>query len=76
MKIENYRLDIKKVFELKKNKRQTIIDMYRDMMFSEKDGNQKMTKSLFNTLVSSGYLIDSRGEKIDQIVDDVQGVDN
>jgi hypothetical protein len=69
MKIENYHLDIKKVFELKKNKRQIIIDMYKDMMFSEKDGVQKMAKSLFNTLRSSGYLVDTREEKIDQIID-------
>lgn len=69
MKIENYHLDIKKVFELKKNKRQIIIEMYKDMMFSERDGIQKMTKSLFNTLRSSGYLVDTREEKIDQIID-------
>lgn len=76
MKIENYYLDIEKVFELKKNKRGLIIDMYRDMMFSEKDGNYKIAASLFNTLKTSGYLIDLRDKKIDAIIDDVQGVDN
>ena len=76
MKIENYYLDIEKVFELKKNKRGLIIDMYRDMMFSEKDGNGKIASSLFNTLKTSGYLIDLRDKKIDTIIDDVQGVDN
>jgi hypothetical protein len=70
VKIDNYYLDIKKVFELEKEERNRIFELYRDMTFSYDEGRHNVASSFFNTLFHSGFLIDLRDEKIDSILDD------
>lgn len=76
MNLENYYLDFDKVINLKGGKRKLIIDMYRDMMFSNREGHEEMSKSIFNGLNHSGYLINIRDKKISDIVDGIQDDNN
>lgn len=76
MKFENYCLDLNKVNSLKKDKRRVVIEMYRDMLFSGKDGITEIASSFFNTLNQSGYLINIRERKINDIVHGVQDDNN
>lgn len=76
MKFENYCLDLNKVNSLKKDKRRVVIEMYRDMLFSGKDGSTEIASSFFNTLNQSGYLINIRERKINDIVHGVQDDNN
>ena len=69
MKVDNYYLDLKKVSEIKdKQERAQIHSYYRDMLHCNFDGRTEMAQSYMNTLLKSGYLIDIRNEKIDQIL--------
>lgn len=76
MKFENYCLDLNKVNSLKKDKRRVVIEMYRDMLFSGRDGSTEIASSFFNTLNQSGYLINIRERKINDIVHGVQDDNN
>ena len=73
MKIENYYLDLNKVQQLEdKEERQQIHSYYKDMLYSIQDGRKEMAMSmmytLMNTLIKSGYLVDSRDEKLTEIL--------
>ncbi len=69
MKIEQYYLDLDKVNNLSsKEDKEQIHRYYVDMLHSSLDGRDSIAKSIFMTLLNSGYLIDSREEKIDQII--------
>lgn len=68
---ENYYLDLKKISKLEsKTEREQIHNYYRDMMFSFTEGRPEMGKSILTTLVRAGYLIDSRDEKLREILVD------
>ena len=70
MKIENYYLDLNKVQQLvDKEVRDQIHSYYKDMLYSIQDGRKEMGISIMNTLIKSGYLIDYRDEKINDILD-------
>ena len=69
MKLENYYLDLKKVSEVKrKQERERIHSYYSDMLHSNRDNRPEMAQSYMNTLLKSGYLVNIRDEKIDQIL--------
>ena len=70
MKIENYYLDLIKVQQLEdRNERQQIHSYYKDMLYSIQDGRKEMGISIMNTLMKGGYLIDSRDEKLNELLD-------
>jgi len=70
MKIENYYLDLNKLHKLEnKEDRDQIHSYYKDMLYSVQDGRKEMGISIMNTLIKSGYLIDYRYEKINDILD-------
>ena len=70
MKIENYYLDLNKLHKLEeKDERDQIHSYYKDMLYSIQDGRKEMGISIMNTLIKSGYLIDYRDEKINNILD-------
>jgi len=71
MNFGNYFLDLEKVSNIEsKHERETIHNYYREMMFSFQEGREEMGKSIMNTLINSGYLIDNRDDKINKILDD------
>lgn len=70
MKIENYYLDLEKLHKLKdKEERDQIHSYYKDMLYSVQDGRKEMCISIMNTLIKGGYLIDSRDEKLGELLD-------
>ncbi len=71
MKIENYYLDLEKVQAISSEKeREQIHRYYMDILHFSQDGRDSIAKSIFNTLWNSGYLVDSRNEKIDQLINE------
>ena len=69
LKIEQYYLDLKKVGKIKSDsERDKIHRYYLDLMHAANDGRQQQALSLMLTLLSSGYLIDSRNEKIEHLL--------
>ena len=70
IKIDNYYLDLVKVNLLKKEERSRIYDMYRDMIFSYEEKRNVVANSFFMTLFHSGYLVDVRDEKIEELLND------
>lgn len=69
LKIEQYYLDLKKVSKIKSDsERDRIHRYYQDLMHAANDGRQQQALSLMLTLLSSGYLIDSRNEKIEHLL--------
>lgn len=69
-KIDNYYLDLIKLNELEKDERDRIHEMYRDMIFSFEENRLKIANSFFITLYHSGYLVDVRNEKIEELLND------
>jgi len=69
MLIENYYLDLNKLKKLKKEEKDQIHSYYKDMLYCFHDGRKEMAQSIMNTLFKSGYLIDSRDEKLNKILD-------
>jgi hypothetical protein len=69
MLIENYYLDLNKLKKLKKEEKDQIHSYYKDMLYCFHDGRKEMAQSIMNTLFKSGYLIDSRDEKLNDILD-------
>ena len=69
MKVEQYYLDLNKINELtSKEEKEQIHRYYLDLLHFSHDGRDSMAKSIFLTLFKGGYLVDSREEKIDQII--------
>lgn len=70
MNLDGYYLDLHKLDQMKDATfRDRIHDMYRDMIYSNDEGRTKISQSLFNTLLSNGYLKSVRDEKIESILD-------
>lgn len=69
MKIENYYLDLKAVQALDLQEREVIHGYYKEMLYSFQEGRDGMCRSIMNTLIKGGYLIDSRDEKLEDILD-------
>jgi hypothetical protein len=69
-KIDNYYLNLDKVNTLEKEEKIRIFDLYRDMIYSFEDKRNIVANSFFTTLFHSGYLIDVRNEKIEELLDD------
>jgi len=69
MKIENYYLDLNKLHQLEdKEERDQIHSYYKDMLYSFQDSRKEMGMSIMNTLIKGGYLVDSRDEKLNEIL--------
>jgi len=70
MKVENYYLDLNKLHKLEAvEERDQIHSYYKDMLYSFQDGRKEMAISIMNTLIKSGYLVDSRNEKLTELLD-------
>ena len=69
-KIDNYYLNLDKVNTLEKEERIRIFDLYRDMIYYFEEIRNIVANSFFTTLFHSGYLIDVRNEKIEELLDD------
>jgi len=70
MKIENYYLDLKKVFDLSIDDKDRIHSYYIDMLYQNGQGDKEVSRSYFLTLINAGYLIDSRDEKLNKLLDE------
>jgi len=70
MKLENYYLDLNKMQELTQEDKKVLHDYYRDMIYSHNDGRTSISDSIFLTLYNNGYLVDIRGEKINNILNE------
>ena len=70
IKIDNYYLDLIKINKLEQEERNRIYEMYRDMIFSFEENRLKVANSFFITLYHSGYLINVRDEKIEELLND------
>ena len=70
IKIDNYYLDLIKINKLDQEDRNRIYEMYRDMIFSFEENRLKVANSFFITLYHSGYLINVRDEKIEELLND------
>jgi hypothetical protein len=74
--LENYYLDLNKIQTLDKEEKDRIHEMYRDMLYSYQDGRPMIADSYFNTLYRSGYLVDIRNEKIEEILSENNSVNS
>ena len=71
MNLDGYYLDLHKLDQMKDATfRDRIHDMYRDMIFSYEEKRNLVANSFFLTLFHSGYLIDVRNEKIEELLND------
>ncbi len=70
MKIENYYLDLNKVFMLNIEDKEKVHDYYRDMLMFSSQGSYDMSNSLMLTLFNGGYLLEVRDEKLKKILDE------
>jgi hypothetical protein len=70
MNISGYYLDLVKVSKIEsKSEKETIHAYYRDMLYSYHDGRKEMAQSILDSLLSAGYLIDKRNEKLNNLLD-------
>lgn len=71
MNIENYYLDLKKISRLGTQAEQNQIhSYYMDMMNSFMENRNSMGKSIMNTLIKGGYLVDARDKKLGELLND------
>jgi len=71
MNFENYYLDIQKISQIPSlEDRDQIHRYYMDMLifFTDGSGREKVSQSIMKTLIKSGYLIDSRDEKLGELL--------
>lgn len=69
MDIKNYYLNLEKVEKLESEEKNRVWEIYRDMLYSNEEKRFSISTSFFNTLYQSGYLCDTRDDKIDKILD-------
>lgn len=74
MKLENYYLDLNKIGSLSVEDKKVIHEYYRDMIYAHNDGRTSVSVSLFLTLYNNGYLVDIRSEKINNILNEDNGI--
>ena len=74
MKLENYYLDLNKLESRSIEDKKVIHDYYRDMIYTHNDGRTSISDSLFLTLYNNGYLVDIRSEKINNILNEDNGI--
>jgi hypothetical protein len=76
MDITRYYLNIEAIKMVDKEDRNRIHDYYRDMVYANADGRKEVTTSLFNTLYQNGFLVDIRDEKLNDILNEDNSIDN
>jgi hypothetical protein len=70
--IGKYYLDLNKVSKIdSKSERMNIHSYYRDMLYAYQEGRLDMCKSMMNTLINSGYLLDHEQIDRDRKLNDV-----
>ena len=74
MKIENYYLNLKKIELLPPEDKKILHEYYRDMLYTNSDGRTSISDSIFLTLLNNGYLIDIREEKINNLINEDNGI--
>jgi hypothetical protein len=74
MKLENYYFNLNKVDKLPPEDKKVLHDYYRDMIYSHNDGRTSISESIFLTLYNNGYLVDIRSEKINNILNEDNGI--
>ena len=72
---QNYQ-DLEKVNSLEKEIANKIHEYYRDMIYAYEDGRKNISTSLFNTLYQSGYLKNTRDEKITELLNGDNGINS
>lgn len=65
--LDNYYLDLEKVFALPEKQAEFIQNTYRDMV---NYNSENICKYYFNTLNENGYLVNIRDKKIDDVLDE------
>lgn len=68
MDLSKYYLNLDRLSGMKDDEKNRIHEYYRDMLYSYQDKREMIGQSLFNTLWFSGYLVDIRKEKLDEIL--------
>jgi hypothetical protein len=76
LNLSNYYLNFKSIEILDKDDKSRIHEYYRDMIYANSDGRKDVAMAIFNTLVTNGYLISSREDKIDNILNGDSSVNN
>jgi hypothetical protein len=76
MDLTQYYLDLEKVNSLDKDLADKIYEYYRDMLYTNDDGRKSISQSLFNTLMTNGYLKNIRDEKIENILNGDNSINN
>jgi hypothetical protein len=76
MDLTQYYLDLEKVNSLDKDLADKIHEYYRDMLYTNDDGRKSISQSLFNTLMTNGYLKSIRDEKIENILNGDNSINN
>jgi hypothetical protein len=76
MDIKNYYLNLDKVEKLETEEKNRVWEIYRDMLYSYEEKRLSISTSFFNTLYHSGYLCDTRDDKITQILDADNTINN
>ena len=76
MDLSQYYLDLEKVNSLEKEIANKIHEYYRDMIYAYEDGRKNISTSLFNTLYQSGYLKNTRDEKITELLNGDNGINS
>ena len=76
MDITRYYLNIDAIKMVDKEDRNRIHDYYRDMVYANSDGRKEVASSYFNTLYQNGFLVDIRDEKLKDILNADNSIDN
>jgi hypothetical protein len=76
MDLTQYYLDLDKISSLDKETANKIHEYYRDMLYTNDDGRKSISQSLFNTLMTNGYLKNIRDEKIKNILNGDNSINN
>lgn len=76
LNLSNYYLNFKSIESLSKEDKARIHEYYRDMVYANDDGRKDVAMALFNTLLTNGYLISNREDKINDILNGDNTVNN
>lgn len=76
MDITQYYLNIDAIKLLEKEDKGRIHDYYSQMVYAHSDGRKGVMTSYFNTLYQNGFLVDIRQEKLNEILNEDNSIDN
>lgn len=70
MGIENCYLDLEAMKSLSEKDQDNLHCYYKEMLYAFHDGRKQMAQSYMLTLFNSGYLLDSRDERLNQLLEE------